>query len=244
MKNAPEIKWFKELDSTNQEALRHIQHYDNLSDVAAVEQTAGRGQRGNTWHSAPGENLTFSIVLKPEEFFPASAFMYITFMAAGAVRDYLRSEGIPAQVKWPNDIYAGRKKICGMLIENGLEGDRIAYSVIGIGLNLNQESFPGNIPNPTSMKLITGRTFPPEQSLEKLLTYFNLHALERARGELRENYLKDLFQKDSACSYRDLASGEEFTGIIRGVEPSGLLKMEMPGGKARLFSFKEVGYIL
>lgn len=243
MKSAPEIKWFKELDSTNLEAQRHIQLYDNLSVVAALSQTAGRGQRGNAWHAAPGENLTFSLVLKPEAF-PAADFMYITFMAATAVRDYLRSEGVQARIKWPNDIYAGRKKICGMLIENGLAGSCIAYSVIGIGLNLNQESFPGNIPNPTSMKLITGRAFPLEQSLNRLFTYFNVHALTHAREELRRSYLEDLFQKDTACRYRDLASGEEFTGIIRGVEPSGLLNMEMPGGGARLFSFKEVGYIL
>ena len=91
MKNAPEIKWFKELDSTNLEAQRHIQSYDNLSVVAALNQTAGRGQRGNTWDSSPGENLTFSLILKPEAF-PAKDFMYITFMAAAAVRDYLRAK--------------------------------------------------------------------------------------------------------------------------------------------------------
>jgi len=203
----------------------------------------GRGQRGNSWHAAPGENLTFSIVLKPEDL-PAGDMMYITFMAASAVRDYLRSEGIPARIKWPNDIYVGKKKICGMLIENGISQGRIASSIIGIGLNLNQERFPGNLPNPTSMKLITGRSFPLKESLERLLTFFNFSALAHAREALRETYLEDLFQAGTSCRYRDLASGEEFTGIIRGVEQSGLLNMEMPGGEARLFSFKEVGYIL
>ena len=243
MKSAPTIKWFKLLDSTNTEAQRHIQLYDNLSVVAAETQTKGRGQRGNTWLSAPGENLTFSVVLKPGEL-PAKDFMFITFMAASAIRDYLRSEGIPAQIKWPNDIYVGKKKICGMLIENSISGGAISYSIIGVGLNLNQEEFPGDLPNPTSMKLLTGRSFPPKDTLEKLLTYFNFRALAHARESLYEEYLKDLYQAGQPCPYRNLITGEEFTGIIRGVECSGLLNMEMPGGEARLFSFKEVGYIL
>ncbi len=241
MKNAWKIKWFPELDSTNSELLRHIQEYDNLSVIAAESQTRGRGQRGNSWSSAPGENLTFSILLKPSAL-EAKDFMSITFLAAAAVRDFLKGEGIPAQVKWPNDIYSGKRKLCGMLIENGLHQSRIAYSVIGIGLNLNQVCFPENIPNPTSMKLLTGREFKPMKTLEKLLTYFDMGALARAE-ELRRNYLHGLFQKDVARQYRDIASGEEFTGTIKDVQPDGRLLMETPLGP-RLFSFKELSYIL
>lgn len=241
MKNAWKIKWFPELDSTNSELLRHIQEYDNLSVIAAESQTRGRGQRGNSWSSAPGENLTFSILLKPSAL-EAKDFMSITFLAAAAVRDFLKGEGIPAQVKWPNDIYAGKRKLCGMLIENGLHQSRIAYSVIGIGLNLNQVCFPENIPNPTSMKLLTGREFKPMETLEKLLTYFDMGALARAE-ELRRNYLHGLFQKDVARQYRDIASREEFTGTIKDVQPDGRLLMETPLGP-RLFSFKELSYIL
>lgn len=241
MKNAWKIKWFPELDSTNSELLRHIQEYDNLSVIAAESQTRGRGQRGNSWSSAPGENLTFSILLKPSAL-QAKDFMSITFLAAAAVRDFLKGEGIPAQVKWPNDIYAGKRKLCGMLIENGLHQSRIAYSVIGIGLNLNQVCFPENIPNPTSMKLLTGREFKPMETLDKLLTYFDMDALAHAE-ELRRNYLHGLFQKDVARQYRDIASGEEFTGTIKDVQPDGRLLMETPLGP-KLFSFKELSYIL
>jgi BirA family biotin operon repressor/biotin-[acetyl-CoA-carboxylase] ligase len=241
MKNAWKIKWFPELDSTNSELLRYIQEYDNLSVIAAESQTRGRGQRGNSWSSAPGENLTFSILLKPSAL-EAKDFMSITFLAAAAVRDFLKGEGIPAQVKWPNDIYAGKRKLCGMLIENGLQDSRIAYSVIGIGLNLNQVCFPENIPNPTSMKLLTGREFKPMETLDKLLTYFDMGALARAE-ELRRNYLHGLFQKDVARQYRDIASGEEFTGTIKDVQPDGRLLMETPLGP-KLFSFKELSYIL
>ncbi|MCR5017266.1 MAG: biotin--[acetyl-CoA-carboxylase] ligase [Bacteroidales bacterium] len=241
MKNAWAIKWVDELDSTNSELLRHIQGYDNLSVIAARRQTAGRGQRGNTWLSEPGSNLTFSILLKPDNL-DVKDYMSITFLAASAVRDFLVDEGVAAQVKWPNDIYVGKRKICGMLIENGLEGGRIAHSVIGIGLNLNQVCFPESLLNPTSMKLQTGREFEPEETLEKLLSYFDVHALTRAE-ELRLSYLHGLFQKDIPCRYRDVASGEEFTGIIRDVLSDGRLAMET-AGSAKLFSFKELSYIL
>lgn len=241
MKNAWAIKWADELDSTNSELLRHISSYDNLSVLAARRQTSGRGQRGNSWLSEPGANLTFSILLKPSSL-AARDYMSITFLVAAAVRDYLVSEGIPARVKWPNDIYCGKRKICGMLIENGLEGSSIAYSVIGIGLNLNQVCFPESIPNPTSMRLLTGREFSPEETLEKLLSFIDVRTLAHAE-KLRENYLRGLFQKDTACLYRDIASGEEFTGIIRDVQDDGLLVMEREG-KRHLYSFKEISYIL
>ena len=151
MENVMRIKWFEELDSTSSELLRHIGDYDNLSVVAAVNQTAGRGQRGNRWISAPGDNLTFSLLLRPEAL-PAREVMALTCYATLVVRDALRAEGVPAVIKWPNDIYVGKRKICGMLVENGLEGADIAWSVIGIGINLNQTVFPGGVQNPTSLK--------------------------------------------------------------------------------------------
>ena len=121
MESKIRIKWLEEVDSTNNVLLRHIRDYDNLSVVAAVTQTAGRGQRGNRWISAPGDNLTFSLLLRPESL-PAREVMTVTCLATLAVRDTLRDEGVPAVIKWPNDIYVGKRKICGMLVENGLEG--------------------------------------------------------------------------------------------------------------------------
>ena len=157
MKNAWSIKWFSTLDSTNDELLRHIGAYDNLSVIAAESQTAGRGQRGNCWHTEPGENLTFSILLKPD--IPAGEFMRLNFAAATAVRDYLTARGIAAQIKWPNDIYVGKRKICGMLVENGISDGLIKWSVSGIGINVNQRCFPESLINPTSMRLQTGLTY-------------------------------------------------------------------------------------
>ena len=246
MENKIRIKWLEEADSTNNVLLRHIRDYDNLSVVAAVNQTAGRGQRGNRWVSAPGDNLTFSLLLKPEGF-PVREVMALICLATLAVRDVLRETGVPAVIKWPNDIYAGKRKICGMLIENGLEGGFIAWSVIGIGINLNQTEFPGELLNPTSVKRLTGRTYDPVSfleticsGLEKLLPEL---ATEDGRKCLLDTYERDLFQKDSPASYRDMGTGEEFIGTIRGITPEGLLRMEA-GGRERTFGFKEISYIL
>jgi len=247
MENVMRIKWLQEVDSTNNELLRHIGAYDNLSVVAAVCQTAGRGQRGNRWVSAPGDNLTFSFVLKPSGL-PVREVMAVTCLATLAVRDALRAEGVPAVVKWPNDIYVGKKKICGMLVENCLDGTDIAWSVVGIGINLNQTEFPGDVMNATSLKRLTGRSFEPAAFLEQLCRRLEalLPALDTREGRdgLREAYERDLFQKDSPAPYRDIATGEEFTGIIRGITPEGLLRIEKAEGPEKTFGFKEISYIL
>ena len=217
MESKIRIKWFEELDSTNNELLRHIRDYDNLSVVAAVSQTAGRGQRGNRWLSKPGDNLTFSLLLRPEKL-PVREVMALTCLATLAVRDALCNEGVPAVIKWPNDIYVGKKKICGMLVENGLDGTDIAWSVIGIGINLNQTEFPGELLNPISLKRLTGRTYELESFLEKVCGEIEKRlpdlASTEGRNGLREAYERDLFQKDMSASYRDLASGKEFIGTI------------------------------
>ena len=152
MKNKRRIMWLERVDSTNDEARRHISDIDNLSVVSALSQTAGRGQRGNTWTSNAGENLMFSIVLKSPALMAEDHFA-LNEIAALSVADFLSTYGIKAEIKWPNDIYVGEKKICGILIENSFRGKTISSSIIGIGLNINQRNFNVNLPNPTSMVL-------------------------------------------------------------------------------------------
>ena len=149
--------WFDSLDSTNNEAKRRISDIDNLSVLSAVSQTAGRGQKGNTWHAAPGENLTFSIVLKfGENGYPelrADESFTISEITALSIAQLLEKYDMDAMVKWPNDIYIDNRKICGVLIENTLSSNGVKSSIIGIGLNINQRNFDVNLPNPTSMLL-------------------------------------------------------------------------------------------
>ena len=236
-----QIKWFEELDSTNDELLRHLSQYDNLSVVAALRQTAGRGQRGNRWLSAGGENLTFSLLLRPASL-PARGFMSLTYMATLAVKSWLCRQGVPAVIKWPNDIYVGKRKICGMLVENSLSEGRVATSVIGIGLNLNQTDFPGELINPVSLRLLTGQEYPLPATLEALLAAFDFSALDSRAGRTRlwKTYQEGLFQQGLACRYRDLLSGEEFMGTIKGVTREGRLLM----ADGKTFAFKELGYII
>ena len=246
MESKFQIKWFAELESTNDELLRHIGDYDNLSVVAAVRQTAGRGQRGNRWLSAPGDNLTFSLLLKPYAL-PVREAMAISCWASLAVRDALQGVGVAAVIKWPNDIYNRNRKITGMLVENGLNGADIAWSVVGIGINLNQTEFPGELMNATSVRRLTGRTVEPASFLETLCKGMEslLPHLETPEGRelLRSEYEKDLFRKDIPATYRDIATEREFTGVIRGITSEGLLRIEAEG-RERTFGFKEISYVL
>ena len=148
------VIWLDTVDSTNSEAFRRLEELPSGTVLAAKEQTAGRGQRGNTWFSEPGKNLTFSILLKygsggPEPL-PAADSMWLNYLISVVVVDFLQSYGIWCKVKWPTDIYVGRNKICGILIETVLAGDRLAASVRGVGLNINQREFP-QLANATSL---------------------------------------------------------------------------------------------
>lgn len=246
MKGEFSIIWLETVDSTNNEVLRQVETLDNLSVLAAREQTAGRGQRGNRWKSAPGENLTFSAFVRfgepPLPPLPASAQFAISQAATLAVADALRERGIPARIKWPNDIYVGDRKICGMLIENRLEGVFVAHSVIGIGLNVGQRVFDPELMNPTSMSLLSGQDYALEPLLEEICGRLLGHL--RQIGDLSLPYLDALYRRGEWHSYTDLSDGKVFRGMISGISDGGLLRVEMPDGKIREFGFKEISYIL
>jgi BirA family biotin operon repressor/biotin-[acetyl-CoA-carboxylase] ligase len=129
-----------------------------------------------------------------------------------------------------------------MLVENRLSGERIAASVMGIGLNLNQITFPGELVNAVSLKQLTGRDYPLKETLEELLAGFDFPALDSPSGRdgLWENYQDSLFQQGRECLYRNLLTGEEFRGTIKGATREGRLLME----DGKTFSFKEIGYII
>ena len=243
------INWHDRLDSTNSEALRQISRLDNLSVVAALEQTAGRGQRGNRWSSDPGENLTFSIVLQfgaegPAPL-PARKQFNLSCVATLALREFLGEAGASVRIKWPNDIYAGDRKICGMLIENGLSGESLAYSVVGIGLNLNQRTFPVELVNPTSLARLTGRHYPLRDSLETLLGHFDKWLTYLYDTELlHREYLKHLYRIGEPYGYVDCIRDENVRGSISGITPEGRLLLSLPDGSTRSYGFKEISYII
>lgn len=178
-----EILWLESVDSTNSEAKRRIAELETMSVIAAECQTAGRGQNGNKWFSESSRSLTFSLVVK-DLCLKAWEQAIISESTAQAVVDTLTSYGIDARIKWPNDIYCGEKKICGILIENSLMGEHIKWSIIGIGLNVNNINFPTNLPNPTSMALCTGCVYQIKEVLDRLIEKLTCN-LSNARFDYR-----------------------------------------------------------
>ena len=200
------------VDSTNEVAKRHISDIDNLAVLSALEQTAGRGQRGNIWTSNAGENLMFSIVLKSPVLMAEDHFA-LNEIAALSVSEFLSTYGIKAQIKWPNDIYVDEKKIFGILIENSFRGKSISSSIIGIGLNINQRNFNVNLPNPTSMVLCRAEDGPLDthRCLEEFMDIFtSLHNrfLSSAcdLSPLRQRYLSSLWRSEKPSRFIDYTS--------------------------------------
>lgn len=264
-----DIIWLESVDSTNEECRRRIFDIDNLSVVSALSQTSGRGQRGNSWSSAAGENLTFSVVLKfpsgvaagGQEPIQAYDQFVLSEITSLSLVDLLAEHGIQANIKWPNDIYVGEKKICGALIENSLRGEWISHSIIGIGLNVNQRNFDVSLPNPTSMVLClhdhdaseAGETIGPlpdfdlhallDQFMEIFKGYLSRYChIRGGYGSLRRMYLSHLWRKDEPSKL--IENGRQFTGIIRGLSDIGHLLLEMPDGSINEFSYKEISYVI
>lgn len=248
MKAEAKTIWLDTTDSTQEEVRRHIDEYDNLTVVAALYQTAGKGQRGNKWSSGRGENLTFSVLLRPGKNgireIPAKEQFYISIVSALAVKELLDGYGLRPNIKWPNDIYIGNRKICGMLIENVLTaGGMVESSIIGIGLNVNQTEFPPQLMNPVSMTKLTHQNYDIKAVLEAFLEYF-CSLLHEEPTVLRQRYMDCLFRFGVKADYTDTKTGETFSGTIRGIDGEALLHVEMPDGSIKKFAFKEISYIL
>ena len=161
------IIWLESTDSTNAELRRRLDQSDDLSIIATETQSAGRGQGDHVWHSAPGQNLTFSILLRHRSLKASDALAVTSIMALG-ICDYLHAKGIEPWIKWPNDIWVGEKKICGILVENCIRAGMIDFSIVGVGLDLNQTDWPPELPNPVSLKDMTGLSYDTHEELEQL----------------------------------------------------------------------------
>ena len=212
--------------------------------VVTFRQSDGRGQRGNHWESAPDRNICMSLLLRPSKV-PASSFFLLSEMVALGVCSLLEAylPGAAVSVKWPNDIYVDERKICGILIENRLQGPQILYSVVGIGLNVNQERFESDAPNPVSMTQLTGRSY-ELTALAAELQARVLHVYRSASPErVRSAYRQRLYRRDGWHSFRDAAHGL-FQARIVSVSEQGMLTLETSDGARRTYAFKEVSFVL
>lgn len=246
------IKWHRSdsIGSTNT-YLRELGGGDPAYDyeVAVADfQTAGRGQKGNTWESEQGKNLLFSILAHPKNIKVREQF-YISEAIALAVSDSVMAALGPqfareVSVKWSNDVYWKEFKMAGILIENTLQGDRILDTVVGVGLDVNQEVFLSDAPNPISLKNITGRDYDRDALLSDIVERFKGYMELQAdkRSDVDKLYRNRLFRREGYHRFRD-AQGE-FEACIEGIRPDGCLMLQTTGGEHRVYEFKQVQFIL
>lgn len=217
--------------------------------VTTREQTAGRGQRGNSWEAEPGKNLTFSILLRPQQIEARQQFA-ISEAVAVAIATVLQHH-IPdrqVEVKWPNDIYVGNKKICGILIENVLSGSRILHSIAGIGINVNQQLWLSDAPNPISILQLTGSTTDLDTLLlqvsSEIRSTFDRLCRQSMLHHLHGEYMTRLWHRNGLHTYRDAATGSTFQARIGDVAPTGMLHLVDTLGINRFYAFKEVEQVI
>ncbi|MGI4740509.1 MAG: biotin--[acetyl-CoA-carboxylase] ligase [Janthinobacterium lividum] len=242
-----QLIWLPACPSTNSVALQ-LQRENRASEGCTVitgHQTAGRGQRGNQWEAAANENLTLSVVWQPT-FLDATAQFLLSQAVALAALDWARrwlgaSGENSLRVKWPNDLYAGNQKLGGILIENTLSGSKIQYSIVGIGLNVNQRIF--GVPTATSLSLLTGRQYDLAEVAARLLECLEARYLQLRAGQvalLRQAYLAALYRYRQPHQF--LVAGQPTPGEIVGVADDGHLAVRLADG-VRHFGMQEIRYL-
>lgn len=241
-----EIRTFDALGSTNQYCkLLDLKQTEEFTIIWALSQSEGIGQRGNRWESEAGKNLTFSIILHPTFLSPQHQYLLTKVLALG-ISDYLidllSNEAI--HIKWPNDIYVDKRKICGILVENHI-GQKFESAVCGIGFNVNQSSFSDWIPNPISLSQITGMEYDLQTVLEALVTAISERYNQLREGlidRLDKEYLSRLLYLNERHTYRYL--GEEICATIIGVNAFGHLLLQTDDGKTIVAQMKEIELLL
>lgn len=208
-------------------------------------QTAGRGQRGTSWEAAAGRNLLFGIRCRPH-FLPAAGQFALSEVQALAVALALDGYVPHITVKWPNDIYYKDRKICGMLLEHELSGASISSTITGVGINVNQETFSSDAPNPVSLRQILSHEIRRKELLGAVCRCFErlYDRLEAGhRSSIHAQYVSRLYRREGRHPY-ETAAGERFVARIAGISPSGMLHLLDDDGRERVFAFKEVRFIL
>ena len=224
-----------ETDSTNRWLKAHTTE-ENMAVVTDF-QTAGRGCGTNTWESERGKNLLFSLLIHPVEV-PVAKQFRISMAISLAILDALEQHIGDVSIKWPNDIYWRNGKLGGILIENRLQGGCIKDCIIGVGLNVNQETFRSNAPNPVSLKQIHGLETDCEQLLADILQRFDAYLQQ----DLKARYLSRLYRRKGFHPYADKDGA--FMAEIIDVEDDGHLLLRDDNGQDRRYAFKEVSFVI
>ncbi len=208
-------------------------------------QTNGKGQGSNAWESAKGKNLLFSLLLRPHHIAIDEQFIISQIVSLGII-DVLRglhpeiANGL--SIKWPNDIYWHDKKLGGILIENTLQRNIINASVVGIGLNINQDVFYSDAPNPVSMFQIIGNELDLGNLMDAVVEKILLKYLEMNSGTVRQQYMANLYRKSGYSTFR--VDGQDFIARILDVAINGKLMLEDSAGIVSTYYFKEVEFVI
>jgi BirA family transcriptional regulator, biotin operon repressor / biotin---[acetyl-CoA-carboxylase] ligase len=238
-----DIHFLTECHSTNDVALEKVRSREVAegSIVLTDSQTKGRGQRGNKWWSEPGKNLTFSLILQPY-FLDTSEQFELNIIVSLAVWELLSDYLYGIKIKWPNDLVHEEKgKIGGILIENIVNQRGIEYSVIGIGLNVNQDF--KELPMATSFLSLTEREWDKWEIFTLLVSKIEKYYIRLKKGDridLRNKYLDKLFRLEQWYTYEDR---QLFMGKIKGINKEGKLIIEKKDGSLNHYGFKEVKYL-
>ncbi len=231
-------------DSTNSEAQQLLLKNEATEGctVITAHQTAGRGQRGNTWEAEPGKNITLSVILLPK-FLAVKHQFYLNMAVSLGVLDLLQELGlVGAQLKWPNDLYFEDKKLGGILIENSINSLSLQHSIAGIGLNVNQRQF--EIETATSLANVLNHNLNLEDVTKRLLELLEKRYIELKYGKtakLKYDYLQVLYRYQEEHFF--IVGNQKVKGQILGIGDDGRLAVEIDG-ELRYFAFKEIGFII
>ncbi len=243
------LLFLTEVESTNTYAMGMLRNVNVMEGtvVHTDHQSRGKGQRGASWNSAVASNITASVILKPT-FLESGESFFLSKISALALydvlTDVLNSSQYDIKIKWPNDMLVDSKKIAGILIENTYNQQQLQYSVIGIGLNVNQTAFHELSGIATSLKLLTGQQHDRKEVLEKLCRYLEKWYLMLKSGnaaQIRNIYLSRLKGMNTVMSFKTPAD-EEFRAKIVDVDREGKLCLEMPDSAVRRFDIKELRF--
>lgn len=257
-----------EIGSTNTYVAQNAASLDSDTVISTDCQTAGRGQRGNSWEAEPGKNLTFTMLVRPQNF-PAIRQFSLSEAVAVAIVDVLGEElEIFAEIKWPNDIYWRDNKLAGILIEHAVMGREIMHTIIGVGLNVNQTVFVSDAPNPISLlqiltscqadtdELLIDRNSLLEKICQRIEENIKRLTDDDALKKMHEKYMRRLWRNNGQLhKFRDIESAKEYLGFVGEIEPTGHISIYQPLDPSRhplsrndslrhRYAFKEVEWII
>ena len=235
-----------EVSSTN-DYLKELNRKEELHENVVVitkSQPGGKGQGSNSWESESGKNLTFSLLLQPS-FLPAEKMFLVSKVVSLGLVDCLNSYGKKFAIKWPNDMYYQNKKVAGILIENQLLGNCLKFSVIGIGLNVNQQFFLSDAPNPISMYSVFNKSFELKETLDCLLNHIHIWYEKLQEGlyhEINNSYFQHLYRNSGFHEFR--VGEKSIYAKINAVHEDGKMILKPRAGDEQEFYFKEVAFVI